>query len=423
LPEILNRIAARFEAVSHDLSLLPESPLHPQLDVANDIFKLESTIASHVKGERDVNLFREKWEKVTSTFRKHLSEMKPSISLKTPGYQAPAISIDTDDDNEPATPTPVRVAVRPSASHRPSVTPSSSRKRTLEEPTPQRRTKADPATPSAPARQSFTLDTLKSQYARGNTSGVPGSVNAKVTDRIILESLRSWDVAVSRILEDANGLTKSLIIQSIDNVLKTKNLHLTEFYIRTKDELSAFVARLMHDESDRLRRLLSCEQEKPIVTHSNWTALRNATLRSLQAQRNSHRVNEHFDTLEDTPKPKITPAEKRAEKANDAAWMLQTLGMDDYTTEIDSLATIMCYYENAVMCFVNTAVKSLEFGVLRPLRNDVAQVLRDGLNAGDPAVCAQLLAEDAGRERQRAALLGEKAKLEEAMAKIGGLQN
>jgi hypothetical protein len=421
LPEILNRIAARFEAVSHDLSLLPESPLHPQLDVANDIFKLESTIASHVKGERDVNLFREKWEKVTSTFRKHLSEMKPSISLKTPGYQAPAISIDTDDDNEPATPTPVRVAVRPSASHRPSVTPSSSRKRTLEEPTPQRRTKADPATPSAPARQSFTLDTLKSQYARGNTSGVPGSVNAKVTDRIILESLRSWDVAVSRILEDANGLIKSLIIQSIDNVLKTKNLHLTEFYIRTKDELSAFVARLMHDESDRLRRLLSCEQEKPIVTHSNWTALRNATLRSLQAQRNSHRVNEHFDTLEDTPKPKVTPAEKRAEKANDAAWMLQTLGMDDYTTEIDSLATIMCYYENAVMCFVNTAVKSLEFGVLRPLRNDIAQVLREGLNAGDPTVCAELLAEDADRERQRAALLVEKAKLEEAAAKIGQL--
>jgi hypothetical protein len=180
---------------------------------------------------------------------------------------------------------------------------------------------------------------------------------------------------------------------------------------------------MMHDESDRLRRLLSCEQEKPIVTHSNWTSLRNATLRGLQAQRNLQRVNEHFDTIEATPKAKITPIEKRAEKANDAAWMLQTLGMDDYTTEIDSLATIMCYYENAVMCFVNTAVKSLEFGVLRPLRNDIAQVLRDGLNAGDPAVCAQLLAEDADRERQRVALLGEKAKLEKAMAEIGELQN
>jgi hypothetical protein len=406
--------------VSHQLSLLPESPPHPAFAVASDIGLLASTVASHVRGDRDINLFREKWEKTTSKFRKHLSDMKPGVSFKTPGYQAPSISLDSDDD-EPETPTPARVAVRSSVAFRLSVTPSSSRKRTVDEATPQRRTKADPATPSAPARQSFTLDALKAQYERGNTSGVPGSVNAKVTDRIILESLSSWDVAVSRLLEDANGLITSLIGQCVDNVLKTKNLHLTEFYIRTKDELSAFVARLMHDESDRLRHLLSCEQEKPIVTHSNWTALRNATLRSLQTKRASQRINEHFDTLEDTPKPKITPADKRAEKANDAAWMLQTLGMDDHATEIDSLATIMCYYENAVMCFVNTAVKSLEFGVLRPLRNDIAQVLRDGLNAGDPAVCAQLLAEDADRERQREALLKEKAKLEVATAEIGEL--
>lgn len=288
------------------------------------------------------------------------------------------------------------------------------------EPTP-RRTKADPGTPSAPARQNFTLDTLRYQYERGNTSGVPGSVNAKVTDRLILESLASWDAAVSRLLKDANEIITSLINQSIDNVLK--NLHLTEFYSRTKEELLAFVARLMHDEGDRLKHLLSCEQEKPIVTHSNWATLRNATLRTLQTQRNTQRVNEHFDTLEAYPKAKITPADKRAEKANDAAWLSQNLGMDDYTTEVDSLATIMCYYENAVMCFVNTAAKSLEFGVLRPLRNDIAQTLRDGLNAGDPAVCAQLLAEDPDRERERLGLLSEKGKLDQAMAKIGELQN
>lgn len=373
-----------------------------------------------------MNLFREKWDKVTAKFRKQLSDMKPTVNFKTPGYQAPSISLD-DDDSEPETPTPVRVAIRSSMTPRPSAptpqrpaaTPSSSRKRTMEA-TP-RRTKADPGTPSTAARQSFTLDTLRFQYERGNTSGVPGSVNAKVTDRLILESLSSWDAAVTRLIKDATEIISSLITQSIDNVLK--NLHQTEFYTRTKEELSAFVARLLHSEGDRLRHLLSCEQEKPIVTHINWPALRNTSLRNLQSQRNLQRVNEHFDTLEATPKAKITPIEKRKEKSADAAWMLSTLGMDDYATEIDSLATIICYYENAVMCFVNTSAKSLEFGVLRPLRNDIAQILRDGLDAGDPAVCAQLLAEDAERERQRAGLLGEKEKLEKAMARIGELQN
>lgn len=357
--------------------------------------------------------------------------MKPSLSLKTPGYKAPSIVVDDDDDSgEPATPTPIRVAIRSSMTPRPGasnlrqqdVTPSSSRKRPADS-TPQQRTKTDPSTPSAPARQNFTFDKLRVQYERGNTSGVPGSVNAKVTDRLILESLSSWDVALSRFLKDANEIITKLITQAIDGVLK--NLHVTGFYIRTKEELAAFVARLLHDEGDRLRHLLSCEQEKPIVTHSDWTTMRNARLRDLQSQRNLQRVNEHFDTIEAAAitKAKITTTEKRAEKANDAAWLSQTLGMDDWTTEIDCLATIMCYYDNAVMCFVNSIAKCIEHDVLRPLRDDIAQTLLRALNAGDPKACAELLAEDPEREKQRVALLGEKEKLEKALASIGELQN
>ena len=82
----------------------------------------------------------------------------------------------------------------------------------------------------------------------------------------------------------------------------------------------------------------------------------------------------------------------------------------------------MCYYENAAMCFVNAAAKSIEYGVLRPLRSDVANNLCEGLNAGDPVVCAQLLAEDPARERERISLQGEKEKLGKAMVSVGELQ-
>ena len=434
MPEIASRIAARLEIVTDKLTLLPAAPPHPGFAVASHIQTLAASIASHINGDRDVNTFRQAWTKITTTkFCKRLTDMKPSFTVKTPGYKAPSIVLDDDDDSEPATPTPVRqvpirtsMTPKPSASRRNDITPSSSRKRPAEDATP-RRLKTDPATPSFTKQKTLTLETLRFEYARGNTSGVPGSINAKVTDRLILESLTTWNDALNSMLEEANHTIAALINQSIDNALK--NLHLTDLYRRTKDELAAFLASLMHAETDKLRTLLACEQEKPLVTHTNWTALRNARLRDLTSQRNLQRVNEHFDTLEaaaastSSSKTKITPAGKRAEKANDAAWLTQTLGVDEYAVEIDCLATIMCYYENAAMCFVNAAAKSIEYGVLRPLRSDVANTLYGGLDAGDPVACAQLLAEDPARERERVGLQGEKGKLEKAMVSVGVLQN
>jgi len=432
LPEIASRIAARLGIITDQLTLLPAAPPHPGFAVASHIQTLAASIASHINGDRDVNTFRLTWTKITTTkFCKRLTDMKPSFNLKTPGYKAPSIVVDDDDDSEPATPTPIRVAIRSSMTPKPSasrrsdnITPSSSRKRPAEDATP-RRVKADPVTPSF-TQKTLTLETLRFEYARGNTSGVPGSINAKVTDRLILESLSNWNDALNGTLKEANHTISQLIQQSIDNALK--NLHLTDLYRRTKEELVAFLAGLMHTESDKLHNLLACEQEKAIVTHSNWTTLRNARLHDLQSQRSLQRVNEHFDTFDaalanTSSKAKPTPAEKRAEKAKDTTWLTQTLGADEYAVEIDCLATILCYYENAAMCFVNAAAKSIEHGVLRPLRSDVAQTLCDGLNAGDPAVCAQLLAEDPARERERIALQGEKEKLEKAMVSVGELQN
>lgn len=432
MPEIANRVAARLGIITDQLTLLPAVPPHPGFAVASHIQTLAASIASHINGDRDVNTFRLTWTKITTTkFCKRLTDMKPSFNLKTPGYKAPSIVVDDDDDSEPATPTPIRVAIRTSMTPKPSasrrsnnITPSSSRKRPAEDATP-RRVKADPATPSF-TQKTLTLETLRYEYARGNTSGVPGSINAKVTDRLILDSLSNWNDALNGTLKDANHTVSLLIEQSIDNALK--NLHLTDLYRRTKEELSAFLAGLMHTESDKLHNLLACEQEKAIVTHSNWTTLRNARLHDLQSQRNLQRVNEHFDTFDaalanTSSKAKPTPAEKRAEKAKDTTWLTQTIGADEYATEIDCLATIMCYYENSAMCFVNAAAKSIEHGVLRPLRSDVASTLCDGLNADDPAVCAQLLAEDPARERERLALQSEKEKLEKAMVSVGELQN
>ena len=132
MPEIASRIAARLEIVTDKLTLLPAAPPHPGFAVASHIQTLAASIASHINGDSDVNTFRQAWTKITTTkFCKRLTDIKPSFILKTPGYKAPSIVVDDDEDgSEPTTPTPVRVPIRssmtpkPSVSRRNNITPS-----------------------------------------------------------------------------------------------------------------------------------------------------------------------------------------------------------------------------------------------------------------------------------------------------------
>lgn len=410
LPEILARVKNRLDEVHAQLELFPDRPTHPTYTVISEIQKLATTIADHVKGESDVNLFRNDFLEIVTNFKKVLLKAKPTLEMKTPGWQAPALSLLSDGDDAPdATPTPlpVRASVTPSSRKRPhnnninTTTPSS------------RRIKPDPATPAV-QKSSYTLESLRSEYERGSISGVPGSVNSKVTDRLILQTLKGWTGAVDRLLSDADAAVRDLIAQAMDQDMSTRSS--TQFYVRTQNTLTDLITQLVKDESDRIRYLLACEQEKP-VTFSKWDALKNSRIRDFHASRALQRTKEHFETLE-ADKPRSTPQEKRAEKAKDAAWVQANLGDDEWKEVIESAARISAYYDTAAMCFVDTVAKNLEFGLLRPLRLEVAPRLFEELRTTDEGVCAELLAEDPERERLRAELGAERARLQQALDEL-----
>lgn len=372
----------------------------------HEVQQLASNIGHHVRGESDVNEFRKTFEDMISRFKKQLSESKPTIDMKTPGYKAPDIVLSSDDE-EAMNATPSRMPIRTTPSS------ASSRKRPAESTPSSRRIKAESAAPAV-QKQAYTLENLRRKYDRGNTSGVPGSINSKVTDRLILLSLNSWDVIVDHLLKDANTQIENLVAKSVTETLASRQK--TLFYERTSDVLRAFIAKLMHDASDRLHFLVLCEQEKP-VTHSNWAGHKSSRMREFGKLRTLQRVHEYFETQE-ADKTRTTPNEKRAEKAKDTNWVASTLNDDDWAIEIDCIATITVYYDIATMCFVDTVAKNLEFGVLRPLRCEIEQTLLRELNANDATECAELLAEDPEREKLRNGLVAEKAKLEQAMDEL-----
>ncbi|KAM0723518.1 hypothetical protein Q7P37_000505 [Cladosporium fusiforme] len=411
LPEIQTRVDGRLSEVRTQLVRFPERPTHPTITVISEINKLASTISDHVRAERDVNKFKRGFEDVFWQVKKLIADARPSVDWKTPGWQMPSLVLSDDDDMPDATPTP-----RPQRPV-PTATPTSSRKRNAEAtPSSNRRIKTEPSAPTV-LKQKYTLDALRAEYACGSTSRLPGSVNPKVTDRLCLQALSSWDAIVDHMLKDITNKILAQVQDSINDDLTGR--HATRFYERTTEVLTSFVEFLMHEETGRIKRLLACEQANPI-TYSKWTGLNAARVREYEAARRQQRTKEWFET-HDVDKPRPTPNEKRKEKSNDSAWVQVNLGDDEWASEVECVAKITTYYDTAAMCFLDTAAKSIEFGVMQPLRDEVARTLLESLRADDADECTVLLAEDPQREAERAKLMAEQERLVKALGELSGL--
>lgn len=408
-------MATRLDEVSKELTKFPERPTHPTFEVYNEIQEVASTLASYVKGDNGSNALLKAVESIMTNFKKQLTDVKPSLDYKTPGYKAPVFSLDSDDD-EPQTPTPARTQ---NLSIRSSTTPASSRKRPAEAtPMANRRVKPDPEG-SALEKQVYTLDRLRNEYEQGNTSGVPGSIDPKVTDRLIMQALEGWGAPVQRLIKQASDDVHNTVRDIVNKDLSTRDT--TDLFKKTHETLDNFVAGLISEADSRITYLLACEQEKP-VTFSKWTVAKKNCARNLEIARRAQRTTEYFDAREATARTPTTK-EKRVEKSKNVEWCQTNLGDDDWANEIDCTATIFTYYDTASMCFTDTIAKHLEFTVLRPLRTGVAQVLLTKLEADKVDVCADLLAEHPGRERLRAELQAEQKKLKEAMKELMELQS
>lgn len=414
LPEILGRVESRLSEITDQLALYPERPTHPTLVVREEVDQLTMTISSHVKGDARRNAFRNAMKAAVVTFKKSLFDAKPSLDYKTPGWKAPSISLDSDD--EPETPTPVRTTMPV----RPSATPTSARKRPAAD-TPtgrQQRIKPDPAGPAI-EKTVYTLDFIRETYNEGNTSGLPGIMSSEVTDTLILSALEGWNAAVAHLIENAEKEVLNTVYQIVDSQLSNRNS--TQLYTKTREILKQWVAYLMDKARKQIARLCECEQQRP-TTLTDLGDLERKCKVKLDLARTVQRVNEHFETREAASNIRATPREKRAEKAKDADWVAKTLGSDEWDKEIQAVANIFAYYQTASTCFVDTVAKCFELLIMAPLRLEVKTILNSGLEAEEAAACAELLAEDPARERQRISLLAEQAKLMEAMAELEGLQ-
>lgn len=96
-------------------------------------------------------------------------------------------------------------------------------------------------------------------------------------------------------------------------------------------------------------------------------------------------------------------------------------GSDEYEREVEHLATPLAYYDVASTQLCDTVARELEYGLLHAYEERLHRRLLEELRTGDAAYCAELLAEDPERERERVALLKEKENLTQALEELNRL--
>jgi hypothetical protein len=410
LPEIYERVQVKVHEVDAELAGFPERSLVPCMEVLSEIDRVTQAIVESIRGDTESNEFREGYKSFLKTLEDRFKNVRPQLTLISPDYKEPAISIDSDDETEQASPTPA---------------PSSSKSRKGNDgraiPTPMRNArtpiKMEKANKAEDIKVVFNLKQIRRAYEIGNNGGLPDLLSVTVTERLTLKCLQGSRDIITQTLD---GIRTFMIKYLTDNVRTTLASRRGTKLI---DEATKIVESLFREhfraEREAILSMLACELHKPLTSDgASVSKKQNEKKAELHKARDFRRVNEHYDTIDANKQFKNTNREQRKKLSQDPGWMNANLGPDSERLLIDAIAGPLVYYDVATARMTDVLRMRLEYGVFYALEQRTRNSLREGLNVTNTEHCAKLLAEDPAREKRRRDLMAEKAKLHEALEEL-----
>ncbi|QIX01543.1 hypothetical protein AMS68_007060 [Peltaster fructicola] len=404
LDDMIDRVQHRLKAVESELSHFREKDAHPMMTIVNVLESISNDVEKQITGRSTA--FRPEYRIVLQKFRDALIAITPDFDASSPEHNAP-ICIDSDDEYEVnASPTPA-LSSQPSNKRRAAPTPTSSSKRVKTE-----------AASATALRARFSIAEVKRIRGLYASSILPGHQSHEVTDVIIKTSMQGWITVLDDLLEQIDVQVQEMLTTVLRSHLD--RFQRCDLYQRTLEVGLAYLETILDAQKQESRRLLQRELHKP-MTFSNIEPHNHATLNELTKKRNIKRLAESWEKAEAKgAKPLSADAKKKALNDDNA---IKMLGHDPHKLAVDSLVLPFSYYKIAVGRFVDNVSLLMEFEVLNELQLKLKSALVHGIGAHDPAICDQLLLEDADQERRRQMLLSEHGRLTTAMAELRALPN
>jgi hypothetical protein len=395
------RIELRITEVDTELDQFPDPPKEPNHVVMKMIEQFVHCLSSHINADSDDNPFRMQYDSDLSTFSKQLQTSKLEVIMD----KAQELK------NQEAVAKEARSKKK---------TPTQKRKRSGEA-ISRKRVKSSPFASSS--GKAIGLDALQMRYDRGATNSIPGSINDKVTEQLIRESCAEWKDIVGALLKSFSGLVRGMISDSIEEALSQWNR--TKLYGAMQHTTLAYFNQMMATEGHDINKHLDRMYAYPTTYNKDFEVTRRSFLKSLMEQRYPMESARHARATSTLANASLTPLKTLYKEAKDAdsQWTNERLVEDKFGSMINCVATIHTFQDILSSSLADTISMHLKSDILAKLRDETAAMLRAELKVLDTPHCAQLLAEDPAREKQRKKLLAEKAKLEKAVAIIEDLQD
>ncbi|KAK5166943.1 uncharacterized protein LTR77_007672 [Saxophila tyrrhenica] len=429
LPEINARVQGKLNEVEAELAGFPEQAVAPSMEVHHEADKVAKCIETNLKGSAMCNDFRDEYKSIIEELEKKFNEARPQLTMATPGFKAPPICIGSDDSDEEmsGTPTPRHAKSRKRNDGRgtpmpmrPSQTPSARKAARPETNGIASRTANTAANAAANADTNapavFDLAQVRQAYASGNNAGIPGGISTEVTEVLCLKCLEGTASIVDGSLR---RIQKHMVDSLASFVHTTLSSHEgTKLFGEAEGIVEELLVEVFEAETASIHNDVARELYAPTVTDKEgFEVKKEAKLAELQQARTLRRVREFFD-VEDSKRVKQTSPEERERKAEDKKWVEANLPKDPHHEMIKAMVTPMAYYDIACARITDNLRMKLEYGLMRPLQQDLRAKLLEGLRVTDAAYCADLLAEDPRREQRRRDLLVEKGKLVQALEEL-----
>lgn len=402
LPVIDHEINTRLCQVETDLLQFPEPPTHnASRMIADVILDFSQEVRKELEAEFPCKAWRNNWKAQQKAFFDALASMKPTVSVSgdrdttvymdvlgaQPGSSASkAISVDDDDDDEDygdkedretpthsnlETPTKKR-KIDGTADPSPVKTPS---RRGL--PKSSEAKLGVPSPDFSDLRKKFFLDQVTQHLAENSQSKVPGQIEPRVVDSLMLETLEHW----SRPLND---FFNTLEAQISDQVKVLFQKHFSRYdgsaFYRTAWKIVEEMVSLnfTQQRTTMAEESLNDEKEGPYIFHDDiFECEKDAVLDNYRQARFKSRFQRYKrDRSQRTGKATTAQEEERLKKD---ARIMAVLNHEPYVVELGVVAQVTTYYMLAARRFHDAICMRIESKFFKQLRTQLRDELENGL--------------------------------------------
>jgi len=407
LPVIDQEINTRLEQVLGELREFPNPPTHNAPRIISDVvLDFSHNVRKELEAEFPCKAWRNNWKTLQKRFFDALASMKPTMSTSgsrdvtvymdvlgvQPGSSASkAIAVDDDDDDDedyvddgdrdtpmsgnPETPTKKR-----KLGDTPGPSPAKTPSRRGPPKTPEGKS-AVPSTDFSELRKKFFLDQVTQNLAENSQSKVPGQIEPRVVNNMMLETLEHWSQPLHEFFNTLEG-------QVVDQIKVVFHKHFSKYqgsiFWRTAWEIVEQMVSLNFTEqrNTMANESLNDEKEGPFIFHDELFELeKEAVLEHYRQARFKARFNIYKrDRLRRTGKETTPQEEVRMRKD---ARVMGVLNHEPYVVELGVVAQVTTYYMLAARRFHDAVCMRIESKFFKQLRTQLRDELEGGLGMND----------------------------------------